>query len=113
MKYVVFRRYGGGDPQDIPIIFPDFLTHSHVAHAILKAILALGNASIVSAGTCDVVCLSCTGRSETLSVESRAEDRTMINCYDYSRGLDVPNNPEIERMVMLGSANGLVEALKA
>jgi hypothetical protein len=112
MKYIMLRRQCENEPQDIPIIFPEFLNHRDVYKAVRET-LALSRCQPVSAGTCAMVALSCDGKSDTLGLPSREDvDRRTINCYDYSRGVEIPTDGKTELMVMMGSAVALTELLK-
>ena len=72
MKYVMIRR----GSQVLPIIFPDFLVHDEVAHAIVAVVekmeppMAVG---VVSAGDVQLGggVVSCSGGSQTLGLQSR------------------------------------------
>jgi hypothetical protein len=111
MKYIMLKRGTGADEQLVPVIFPDFLNHIDVAKA-MTAGLALSRATVLSAGSCAVLCMSAEGKSTTLGVEARHEDAQVINVYDYCQGLDHPNAAGIERMVLVGCASAIVNQVQ-
>ena len=91
MKYIVFRkRYGSRSDleQEIPIIFPDQLTHSVMAEVISRNPEMRG-ALPISAGFVSSLDMKaeCHGESETLGLKSRPEDSNLINMFDYMRGI--------------------------
>ncbi len=87
-NYIVFSVPSGDMRREVPIIYPDFLVHSHVAEALQK-VPGMENCSVMSAGSILVDALSCTGRSNTLDADSRgATDEKLINMFHYFHGLE-------------------------
>ncbi len=72
MKYVMLRLESG---DLLPVIFPEFMQHSHVAGSIPATVVSAGrvyleNGSIVARGT-----------SKSLGVSSREQDSQIIQNY--------------------------------
>lgn len=90
MKYVVFRKEeANGDAMEIPILFPNQLVHQLVAEKLLE-MEGMEGFKVVSAGECSSMDVSpkCSGRSDTLKVESRGKvDSDLFPMYDYMHGL--------------------------
>ncbi len=90
MKYIVFERPLGDDgmTQKIPIIFPNNLTHSLVAEAMLTS-EELKDAKPVSAGDLSSLGFEdvCSGESQTLKLKSHPDDTMLIRMMDYRHGL--------------------------
>lgn len=93
MKYVMIRVALRGMHRDIPVIFPDIMTHSAVAEKMVEALNADHpratvrpiSAGFVSSLDCRV---DCHGKSESLNMQSRGSlDGEIIRCHDYSHGL--------------------------
>lgn len=85
MKYIIL--YDEIRDQHIPLIFPDMLVHADVAKSITRA---LPNPTYpVAAGEISVGILGyeCHGFSETLKLQSRPQDASIINSMDYCHGL--------------------------
>jgi hypothetical protein len=72
MKYVMLKLDGG---DLLPVIFPEFFQHSHVARAIPAAVVSAGRVSL-DGGT-----ITATGASASLGVSSREEDSEIIQAY--------------------------------
>lgn len=86
-NYVVLSLNGESLTREIPIIYPDFISHIDIVRAAL-AIEGLEGAVPVSAGSLDVATGHCFGKSETLGLVSREDDdRRLINSYPYFHGL--------------------------
>jgi|GEM_PF-1798735 len=86
MKYVMLQIDHAGLSRQMPVIFPNALSHDQVA-AAMKALEGMEGAEPISAGFCTVNA-SCHGDSETLQLQSRAdEDSTVINTHDQLHGL--------------------------
>jgi hypothetical protein len=90
MKYVMFSVTISGLARKVPIIFPDILVHKEVAHG-MKPVFARHfencTAVPVSAGDYDPVTNVCSGKSDTLKLESDPTDGPVISTYDYMFGL--------------------------
>lgn len=73
----------------IPIIFPDFICHVDIDKVIKELLLKAHKqeAETFSAGDINIGLCSCSGRSETLQVDSQDIDSEVINMYDYFHGL--------------------------
>lgn len=96
MKYVMFELdTGDGLKRNIPIIFPNSLVHADVAEAIKHMRVGTQRnwdcpfveAKVVSAGELSIASSTTSGGSETLGVESRLEDSTIITMHDYFHGM--------------------------
>jgi hypothetical protein len=72
MKYVMLKLGGG---ELLPLVFPEFFQHSHVAQAIPAAVVSAGRVSL------DVGKFIATGASTSLGVSSREEDGEIIQSY--------------------------------
>ncbi len=90
-KYIMFRH----KDREFPIIFPSTMVHSMVADAIKQYFIAeahdLGHRDWVapkpvSAGEINLVVAACYGKSETLKVESRPFDASVITMFPYNHG---------------------------
>lgn len=90
MKYVMFEvdPAGTGLTRLEPVIFSNALVHAIVAEGVQRVMARHHwHARPVSAGTVefDVGSAECSGRSETLNLESDAErDARVINSVDYA-----------------------------
>jgi len=94
MKYIVMQRKYAGMIKEVPIIFPNELVHKHVAMALLSL---NGNPynfinKVASAGDvaieADYSEIHCTGRSDTLNIDSRGDiDENLIIMCEYGVGL--------------------------
>lgn len=91
MKYIVFQRKLGSDMhQEIPVLFPECLTHSEFAKAVTAEGSELHGAVVVSAGFVSSMCLSaqCHGESTSLGIGSRGKkDDLLIQSMDYFHGV--------------------------
>ena len=91
MKYIMVKITGEELDQFVPIIFPNSLVHSEIAKSIKRMIMwdrREGGVTIVSAGDYCIMNRTCSGRSETLGLESRGMvDESIINMNDYHNGL--------------------------
>lgn len=93
MKYVVIRvEMGEGLAREVPIIFPDGLTHADVAEGLMfLGCPELKGGKVVAAGflsSTDLGAIDCHGRSITCGVSSREEtDNALIRGMDYFHGL--------------------------
>jgi hypothetical protein len=77
MKYVMFKA----NNWELPIIFPDVLTHRKVADAIYAVLREeFAEAEAIAAGTVEgVQCESTSGYSSTVGVGARIQDKCLIN----------------------------------
>lgn len=97
MKYIIIgvKHRNDSIEREWPIIFPDNMVHSLVSDAI-KGYFA-DEASdlhmprpemrIVSAGNISFDLMWCSGKSESLKVESRPDDEAFIGNIDYNAGI--------------------------
>lgn len=88
MKYIVLEQIiGDGLKREIPIIFPNALTHAIVAECMMKSEELVG-AVPIAAGFLDIDTENCYGESESLKLQSRGQqDRLLIDCHDYLNGI--------------------------
>lgn len=91
MKYVMFTMDFCGETRDVPIIFPDMLSHIDVAMAVQSVCPELENATPISAGFVNSMDISVTPRdkSVTLGLASRTQDGDTIRLYDYWHGMQL------------------------
>lgn len=95
MKYIVIQTKtdNGMIIRDIPIIFPDELTHSVISEVISNSIIIENETIIqaipVSAGFYNAINAKCYGRSISLKLSSREEDTGLIRMNDYFHGLKI------------------------
>lgn len=76
--------------QEVPVMFPEFLTHSEFAKALTAEGSELQGATVVSAGFVSRVCeiAQCHGESTSLGIGSRGDkDDLLIQGIDYFHGL--------------------------
>jgi hypothetical protein len=87
VKYVVLQRQHCGLPQDVPVIFPDYLIHAQVA-AVIGALPGMEKAKPVSAGSLASFGIDAEplGFSESLNLAAREEDGAIIKMHDYLCG---------------------------
>lgn len=114
-KYVMFKDKHG---REFPVVFPGDLIHEEMAsavrHAFRSSELKEGKQDWacpipVSAGFCQIIATSAHGKSETLNMESRSQDRQNINVYSYTSGFENPMAESIERMLLIRTAQMLIE----
>jgi hypothetical protein len=91
VKYIMMEfEVGGGMVQKIPLIFPDVLVHESVAkrmeHCLRREHSFVG-VKTTSAGFVTFSDPQCSGRSESLELESAVGDSDIINSIDYGGGL--------------------------
>lgn len=89
MKYIMMETVSSGVKKLIPIIFPDFMTHSDLAEHV-QSILETQHklqTQVRSAGSIDINVDGCFGESETLHVKSKDGDDRVINSYDHLHGI--------------------------
>jgi hypothetical protein len=72
MKYVMLRLDCG---ELLPLFFPEFMQHSHMAHSVPATVVSAGRVSL-EAGK-----LIADGASSSLNVSSREEDSGIIQAY--------------------------------
>lgn len=95
MKYIVIEIKAHGITREMPIIFPEALVHLDVANQMIALLRATNQGSRVrpiSAGFLSSLDapghLLCTGKSETLGLESREGiDARLIRMMDYMHGV--------------------------
>lgn len=94
-KYVMFEL----NRRHFPVLFPGELIHADVARAMGYAVREHAVATSpndwsskpVSAGFCgSLIVTSAHGKSETLGLSSRSEDRSLINLWPYDQGRGDP-----------------------
>lgn len=87
MKYIMLEDKNGIKH---PVIFPDFFVHAIIARAVIDEFrLRKMNLKVTSAGFVDSLDLNvnCTGKSESLNVESDNMDSFEIKYWDYFKGM--------------------------
>jgi hypothetical protein len=72
MKYVMLKLEGG---ELLPLVFPEFFQHSHVAQALPATVVSAGRV-VIQEGR-----IVASGASTSLSVSSREEDSAIIQSY--------------------------------
>jgi hypothetical protein len=72
MKYVMLKLESG---ELLPVIFPEFFQHSHVAQAIPATVVSAGRVSLEGGR------IIASGASTSLGVSSREEDGEIIQAY--------------------------------
>ena len=91
-KYIMFKHRG----REFPVIFPDLMVHSIMADTMKQYYImearAMGNPDWVapvpvSAGEVQMVVAGCSGRSETLKLDSRPFDASAITMFPYTHGV--------------------------
>lgn len=91
MKYIMFRcKSYDGMQIDVPVIFPKMLVHKLVAGQLASMLRNQHNyeeVRVVGAGETNIHCFSCSGKSETIGVEARPQDRDVIDGYDHHCGI--------------------------
>jgi hypothetical protein len=90
MKYVVLSAKRGGLMCEIPFIFHNLLVHVTMAAAMSTALRKHGFTDVkpLSAGEFCLLDGSCSGKSDTLNLESRGEeDAHLIALIDYGFGI--------------------------
>lgn len=92
-KYIMFEANG----RKVPILFPHHLVHDEVHHAIGYTIRQHvirerpndWSSKPVSAGfVSGLLCSGTHGKSETMKMESVEEDRSIINTWPYTQGME-------------------------
>jgi hypothetical protein len=72
MKYVMLKL---DSSEVLPLLFPEFMQHSHMAQSVLATVVSAGRISL-EGGT-----IIAHGASSSLNVSSRAEDSGIIQAY--------------------------------
>jgi hypothetical protein len=72
MKYVMLKLEGG---QLLPVIFPDFMQHAHIAGSIPAAVVSAGRVHLEGGN------INASGSSSSLGMYSREEDSRIIQTY--------------------------------
>ncbi len=72
MKYVMLKLDGG---ELLPLLFPEFMQHSHIAGAVPAAVVSAGRVYLKEGK------IVASGASASLSVSSRQEDSGIIQAY--------------------------------
>ncbi len=85
MKYIMIEVDAGGTKSISPVIFPEWMVHSEVATAMLRALKVPSR--IVSAGFCapEDNFWTCWGKSESLKLDTHPDDSIIINMGDAAR----------------------------
>ncbi len=86
MKYVIIRAdMGDNMERELPILFPNDLSHDQVARAILATCPEARDGRVVSAGLVNSfdVAVTPSGHSATLKLAPRDEDVRIIAMCDY------------------------------
>ena len=82
MKYLMMKVVDGGSARQIPVIFPNSISHACMAQAF-QSIPGMGQAVVLSAGICKVDDVHCSGESDELMVQSRGiHDQMVIRVND-------------------------------
>jgi hypothetical protein len=95
MKYVVFELNSEEIKREVFVLFPDLVTHIHMATVCKLAIeeCTQTTAKAISAGFYNLnefaeEPIECYGKSESLGLESRGqEDSDLINGFEYTHGI--------------------------
>lgn len=93
MKYIVMQVRIGGLVRELPIVFPDALTHATVAAALERHCPELRGGRPVAAGFLSCMAVgkkgTCHGKSESLGgLKSRGEvDDALMCMLDYTYGI--------------------------
>ena len=95
MKYIILQTVVSNTvdvTREYPIVFPNSLVHSDVAehmqhlllreHGVTSIAVAAGDLNLVGLN------LNCSGKSETLNLDSREDiDSALISMHDYYHGI--------------------------
>lgn len=86
MKYIMLRTE---DDMLVPVIFPNWMVHSIVTKYVKHMLNSAHQfrSEVVSAGDIYFTHVNCSGKSETLGVQSLPGDAAVIESYDYTNGL--------------------------
>ena len=72
MKYVMLKLEGG---ELLPLLFPEFMQHSHVAQSVPAAVVSAGHVDLEDGK------IVARGASSSLDVLAREEDSGIIHAY--------------------------------
>jgi hypothetical protein len=72
MKYVMLKLDSG---ELLPLLFPEFMQHSHMAQSVPAAVVSAGRVSLEDGK------IIARGASSSLNVSSREEDSEIIQTY--------------------------------
>ncbi len=72
MKYVMLKLEGG---ELLPLLFPEFMQHSHMAQAVPASVVSAGHVYLEDGK------IVARGASSSLEVSSRDEDSGIIQAY--------------------------------
>lgn len=87
MKYIMFELPMGPNlKRAVPVIFPNALTHSVIAEALLKT-EDLAGATVVAAGDITFCLPLCSGSSSTLKLSAGEADSAIVNSIDFMHGI--------------------------
>lgn len=90
MKYIVLAVRSNNLVREMPIVFPNALSHCDVAEALSMCCPELKDAKIVSAGELSSMSFEggCHGNSSTTGAKSREEeDDRLLMTHDYMHGI--------------------------
>lgn len=98
-KYVMLEGVLG---MQLPVIFPEILVHADIAKGVFYTTdRSLGLERTVSAGFVDgLLAVNTSGKSESLNLETRAEDASIINTNPYTKGLISPIMVKMEVLLL-------------
>ncbi len=94
MKYIVLEVNNKGIIRELPVIFPEIMSHADMFkymqrqmtiqhHADSVRCISAGFISSIAVGTAG----GCSGKSESLEIASRGEDDKLIQMLDYTHGI--------------------------
>ncbi len=90
MKYIVIEvRFSNDHCLEVPFIFPEFVVHVDMATSMISYLSKEYENTVVTAiaggfvNSMDMTGIRPTGKSTSLKVESRSEDRQLITMCDY------------------------------
>jgi hypothetical protein len=89
MKYItLIVSPKEGNQVVLPLIFPAYFNHNDMAKIFARQTFKIFNTMphVRSAGFINAIG-ECSGRSETLNIESMEDDSSIINTYDYMCGI--------------------------
>ena len=87
-KYIMFH-VENGLARFIPVIFPDLLAHSQVAEHMLRAMPKGGTWRSAGSVLFTKNGIICSGRSESMNLESHKDDSDIIAMYNYLHGISI------------------------
>jgi hypothetical protein len=86
----MFKITLGTVERKIPIVFPNLMVHKIVAavsYPLLQEHWPKAKIELASAGDFNMIDGECSGRSESLGIESQPEDGHVIMNHDYFHGI--------------------------